>query len=172
MGVQEVKWDKGGTGNVRGLYFFYGKVNEYHQLGTGFFVHHRIVSAVMRVEFDSDRLSYTVLRGCWCNTIVLNRHAPSEQKIDNSRDSFYEELEQVFDHSRKYHKKFILRDFNAKLGREDIFKPTIGNERLHQDNNDNGVRIVNFATSKNLVLKIKMFPHRSIHNTPEPLGME
>jgi hypothetical protein len=66
----------------------------------------------------------------------------------------------------------MLRDFNAKLGREDIFKPTIGTERLHQDNNDNGVRIVNFATSKNLVLKSKMFPYRSIRNTPEPLRME
>ena len=38
-----------------------------------------------------------------------------------------------------------------------------GNEGLHQDSNDNGVRIVNFATSKNLVLKSTMFPHRDIH---------
>ena len=44
--------------------------------------------------------------------------------------------------------KILLRDFNAKVGRENIFKPTIGKESLHQDNNDNGVRLVNFATSK------------------------
>jgi len=30
---------------------------------------------------------------------------------------------------------------------ENIFKPTIGNRSLHQDNNDDGIRIVNFATS-------------------------
>ena len=46
---------------------------------------------------------------------------------------------------------------------ENIFKPTIGNESLHQDSNDNGVRIVKFATSKNLDVKSKMFPHRNIH---------
>jgi len=46
----------------------------------------------------------------------------------------------------------ILLDFNAKLGREDIFKPAFGNESLHQDRNDNGVRIVNFVTSKNIVV--------------------
>jgi hypothetical protein len=40
----------------------------------------RIVSAVMRVEFVSDRMSYIVLRGRWCNIIVLNVHAPSEEK--------------------------------------------------------------------------------------------
>ena len=50
------------------------------------------------------------------------------------------------------------------MGRENIFKPTIGNESLHQDSNDNGVRIVNFVTSKNLVVKRTMFPHRGIHN--------
>ena len=53
--------------------------------------------------------------------------------------------------------------FNAKVGREDIFKSIIGQDSFHQDSNDNGVRIVNFATSKNLVVKSSMFPHRNIH---------
>jgi hypothetical protein len=59
--------------------------------------------------------------------------------------------------------KILLGDFNAKVGREDIFKPTIGNESLHDICNDNGVRSVNFATSKNLRVKSTMFPHRNIH---------
>ena len=44
----------------------------------------------------------------------------------------------------------------------DIFKLTVGNDSLHQDINDNGVRIVNVATSKNLIVKSTMFPHRNI----------
>jgi hypothetical protein len=43
--------------------------------------------------------------------------------------------------------KILLGDFNAKVGRKNIFKPTIGNKSLHQDSNDNGVRIVNVAIS-------------------------
>jgi hypothetical protein len=55
----------------------------------------------------------------------------------------------------------------VKVGREHIFKPTIGNKSLHEMSNDKGVRVVNFATSKmlavNLVAKSTMFPHHKIH---------
>jgi len=59
--------------------------------------------------------------------------------------------------------KMLLVAFNAKVERENIFKPTIGQESLHQDSNGNGIRLVNFATSKKLVVKSTMFPHRNIH---------
>ena len=120
VGVQEVRWDKGGTERAGDYNFFYGKGNENHQLGTGFFVHHRIVSAVNRVEFVSGRMSYIVLRSGWCNIIVLNVHAPSEEKSDSSKDSFYEELEQVFDHFPKYDMKILFGDLTQNWG-ERIF---------------------------------------------------
>jgi hypothetical protein len=92
------------------------------------FLHQRIASAVKRLEFVSDRISYIVLRGRWCNIIVLNVHAPSVENSCESKDSFYEELEQIFVHFPKYHMKILLGDLSAKVGRENIFKPTIGNE--------------------------------------------
>ena len=47
--------------------------------------------------------------------------------------------------------------------REVIFKQTIGNENLHLGSNDNGVRIVNSATSKNLVVNSTIYQRRNIH---------
>ena len=108
-------------------------------------------------------MSFIVLRSRWCNIIVLNAQAPTEKKSDDSKDSFYEAVEQVYSYFPKYHTKILLGDCNAKLGRGDIFKVTIENLSLHQDSNDIGVRKVNFATSKNLVVKITMFLHRNIH---------
>jgi len=84
-------------------------------LGTGFFVHYRMVSAVR-----SSLLAigcHIVLKGHWCNIIVLNVHAPIEEKSDDSKHSVYEELEQVYDHFPKYYLKIVLGDFNAKVGR-------------------------------------------------------
>jgi hypothetical protein len=115
------------------------------------------------VEFISDRISYIILRGCWCNIIVLNVHVPCEDKEDDVKDSFYEEIGSVFDQLPRYDMKILLGDLNVKVGMENIFKPTIGNESLYEISNDNGVRVVNIATSKDLVVKSTVFPHCKIH---------
>jgi hypothetical protein len=76
VGVQEVRWDKE-TKLEQEIIFSYGKHDENYRMETGFFVHHRIVSAVKRAEFFGDRRTYIVPRGRWCNIIVLNVHTPS-----------------------------------------------------------------------------------------------
>jgi hypothetical protein len=118
-----------------------------NELRTVFSVHKKII-AIKRVEFVSDRMSYIILRGCWYDIIVFNVHATTEDKTDDIKDSCCEELECVFNKFPKYHMIILLADFNAKVGREDISKPAIGNKSLHKINNDNGVREVNFTTSK------------------------
>jgi hypothetical protein len=82
VGVQEVRWDGGGTEPAGEYTCFYGKGNEKHELDRSFFfVHNRIISAVNRVEFISDRMSYIILIGRWCDIIVLNVHAPTKIKL-------------------------------------------------------------------------------------------
>jgi hypothetical protein len=49
----------------------------------------------------------------------------------------------------------MLLDFNAKVGRQDIFKQTTGNESLYEISNDNGVRVANFAALKILLSKVR-----------------
>jgi hypothetical protein len=58
--------------------------------------------------------------------------------------------------------KILLGDFNAMLWREGILKRTIVNDSLNHNSNYNCVRIIDFATSKNLVVKGTIFPHRNI----------
>jgi hypothetical protein len=108
-------------------------------------------------------MSYIILRGRWCNIIVLNVHASCEDKSDDIKDSIYQELARVFDQFPRYDMKILLGDSNAKVGREDTFKPTIGNESSHEISTGNGVRVVIFVTSENLIAKSTTFPHRSIH---------
>jgi hypothetical protein len=55
-----------------------------------------------------------------------------------------------------------VRRFQCK-DRDDNFKPIIVNENLHETGIDNVDRVVNFATSKNLIVRSTTFPHRDIH---------
>jgi exonuclease III len=110
-GVQEVRRDRGGTERAGEYTLFYGKGNENHELGTGFFVRKRIMSAVKRVEL--------ILRGHWSDVLT-------EDKTVDTKDSFCEELEHVFSKFLQCHKKVLLGDFSAKVGREDILNQELG----------------------------------------------
>jgi hypothetical protein len=122
--AQEVTWEGVNTEPAVEYTFFYGKENENHELGTvppppirG------IISEVKRAKFVIDRMSYL---------IVLNVHAPTEDKTYDVKDSFYEEMECVLDTFPNYHDSFITR-FQCQSRREDIFKLTIGDESLHEN---------------------------------------
>jgi hypothetical protein len=61
-------------------------------------------------------MSYTTLKGRWCDVTVLNEHAPNEDKSDFTKDKFCEELEGVFDQFPKYHVHILLGDLIVKVG--------------------------------------------------------
>jgi hypothetical protein len=71
-------------------------------------------------------MSYIILRGHWCHIIVINIHAPTEDKTDDLKGKFYQKLECVFDRFPKYHMKILLEDLNAKVGRKGILNWQLG----------------------------------------------
>jgi hypothetical protein len=77
-------------------------------------VHEKIILVVKRVESVSDRMPYIIRSGHWYHVIVLNVHAPTEDKTDDVKNSFCKELERVYDKFPKYHMKILLGDFSAK----------------------------------------------------------
>ena len=70
-----------GHGESRGLSFFSMEMKRKLSIGNGSFCTDRIVSAVKRVEFVSDRMSYIVLLGRSCNIVVLNCMHPVSRKV-------------------------------------------------------------------------------------------
>jgi len=72
------------------------------------------------------------------------------------RIAFYEELRRVLNQFSKYHMKILLRNFDTKVGREDLLKQTVGIESLREISNDNGVGLL-------IMPHLKIFPHRNIH---------
>jgi len=64
------------------------------------------------------------------------------EKTEEIKEEFYNLLEQNINQIATSDIKIILGDFNVKVGKESIYKPTIGNESLHNETNNNGKMIV------------------------------
>jgi hypothetical protein len=130
LAVKEVRRNNGGNEPVEDFISVDGNKNANHHLGTGVLIHKQILRGQ---NFFNEKMSYIILTGRWF-VIFLNVHAPTEDKSDDTKDSFYEELERVFDKFPKNHMKILFGDFNANIEIEDIFTPTMGNENLHEIN--------------------------------------
>jgi hypothetical protein len=112
----------------RGLYIFLWRRKWGSSVRYRFFVHKKIISAVRRVQLISKRVSFVIIKGRWCNITVLNARAPCEDKGDDVKDSFCDEIRSVFYQFRRYDMKILLGDFNTKVGRGDIYKLTVANQ--------------------------------------------
>ena len=93
---------------------------------------------------------------------MINVHAPTNEKMEEVKEEFYNLLEQNINQIANPDIKIILGDFNAKVGKEDIYKPTNGNESVHNETN-NGIKMIQFAISKCFNVRSITFPHKDIH---------
>ena len=76
---------------------------------------------------------------------------------------FYNLLEQNINQTPNLDIKIILGDFNAKVGKENTYKPTTGNKSLHNETNNNGIKIIQFAVSKGFNVRSTTSPHKYTH---------
>lgn len=144
--LQEVRWP--GEGNIKKddkTIFYSGNRNGKYENGVGFVVNEPILPHVKTFQAISERICYIRLTGHIFDIVIINCYAPTEEKGEDIKESFYEELDRVWDLIPNYCVKIVLGDFNAKVGREEMYQPTIGRESLHDRSNDNGTRLINFC---------------------------
>jgi hypothetical protein len=163
--VQETRWP-GKDCMISGDFTFYysGKSNDSpREYGTGFMVFGRARDAVIGFNPVDERLCTLRIRGKFFNYTLINVYAPTEEKDNEVKELFYEKLVEVYDGAPKRDIKIILGDFNAKIGREVYYRPTIGKYSLHENSNENGTHVIDFAASRNMVVSSTYFEHKDIH---------
>jgi hypothetical protein len=105
--------------------------------GTGFLVRKRYKYIVIGLEPINERLCILRVRGRFNNTMMICVHVPTEEKYDESKETFYEKLDQIYHRAPAHDRKIIIGDLNAKIGKEELFRPTTGKWSLHDISNDN-----------------------------------
>jgi len=161
--LQEIRWTNTGTININETTIFYGGCTEQRQLGTGFAVHKDLVPAVKEFKDINPRMSVLTIEAQWFDISFVNVHAPTEDKSQDEKEAFYEQLENALNLIPSNRIQIVLGDLNAKVGKEKMFRQVTGGHSLHDETNDNGTKLIDFAIGNGLVIRSTMFPHKNIH---------
>jgi hypothetical protein len=142
---------------------YYKGMDDSRQFGMGFAVHKDYEICVKKFNSVFEHIRTIRLDTKPLSTFIINIHAPTECKEDIIKDEFYEEITEIYDRAPKNMMRIVIGDFNAKIGRETIYKPAIGLYSIHEQSNDNGQRSKAFATSRNMTISSTIFPYKDIH---------
>ena len=161
--LQEVRWTGQGCSKRRSCDIYYSGHVSRHEFGCGFAVGKRLRHLVSRFTPIDERLAAIRIKAKYFNISLICAHAPTEDKDDTTKDAFYDKLEDLYNRCPRSDMKIVVGDFNAKVGKEGIFGPTVGKFSLHGKTSDNGFRLISFAAAQNMVLSSTRFQHLDIH---------
>ena len=134
-----------------------------HEFGCRFYVRGEFLKYVKGFKIINEKICYWRLKAKWFSCTLINLHTPTNEKTEVVKEEFYNLLDHNINQIPNSDIKIILVDFNAKVVKEDIYKPITGNESLHnKTNNNTGIKIIIFAVSKSFSVRNTTFPHRDI----------
>jgi exonuclease III len=133
------------------------------QLGTGFLAKKEVVKNIIGFEPINERICKLRLKGKYYNIKIINIHAPTEEKDEDTKERFYAELQQIKEKVPKHDLLIILGDYNAKFGRERAYQNVTRNHTLHDRTNRNGELVYEYAIANDMVVASTIFQHKSIH---------
>ena len=111
----------------------------------------------------NERICCVRLKATWFSCTLINVYAPTNEKTEEIKEEFYNLLEENVNQIARSDINIILGDFNAKVCKESVYKPTIGNESLHNETNNNGIKMIHFTISDGLNVRSTTFPDKDIH---------
>ena len=160
--VQETRWTGQCVFECQRFTIF-SSGGEKGSFGTGFIVDKKWAVHVIDWRPVNEKLCVLRVKGKFFNYSIINVHAPHNERPDEEKDKFYRQLEKAYEESPRNDIKIVIGDLNAQIGKEKIFKPTVGDFSLHRESNENGVRLINFAAAYNMVISSTFFRHKDIH---------
>ena len=103
----------------------------------------------------NERLAKIRIWAKFHNINLICAHSQTEEKGDAVKDAFYANLVDLYHKCPVHEIKIFLGYFNAKVGQEVIFRPTTTSH--------NGVRLIDFAAARNMVICSTRFQHLDMH---------
>jgi len=164
VALQEIRWKDGGS--IRKSKYtqrYSGYDVRQGNRGVGFIVSKKVIMSVLEFLPVCDRICILRVKGKFHNSTFVNIYAPTEDNEDEIVDEFYETLHVVCDEIPKHDAIITLGNFNAKLGREQLYKDITGRHSLHEVTKSNGLGLVQYVAINNFKILSTWFPRKDIH---------
>ena len=120
LGSSELKWTGTGEFNSDDNYIYYCGQESLRRNGVAIMVNKRVQNAVLGCNLKNDRMISVHFQGKPFNITVIQVYAPSSNAEEAGVERFYEELQDLLELTPKKDVLFIIGDWNAKVGSQEI----------------------------------------------------
>jgi exonuclease III len=163
--LQEICWIGQGIVERRDSSIYYSCQKSKRECVCGFIVNKKAKHLVIDFIPIDHRICNLRVKRRFNNLSLICAHATTEEKNEDIKGMFYDDLETTIIKCPKNNFRVLLGDFNAKVGFENQESAVVGKYGLHKERNDNGLRLVGLASALNVVIGSTTFPHKNIHLT-------
>jgi endonuclease/exonuclease/phosphatase family metal-dependent hydrolase len=164
VALQEIRWPGKGQIYKKDYILYYSASKEKTgQAGTGFLSMKKVQKHIISYESHNERLCKLRVKGKYNNITLISAYAPTEDKTEETKEQFYNNLQSIVDKVPKSDITIILGDVNAKLGKEPAYNKITGKHTHHEVTNRNAELLWDFAATNNMIVMSTQFQHKQIH---------
>ena len=120
LGISELKWTRMGEFNSDDHYIYYCGQESLRRNGVIIMVNKRVRNAVIGCNLKNDRMISVRFQGKPFNITVIQIYAPTSNAEEAEVEGFYEDLQDLLELTPKEDVLFIIGDWNAKVGSQEI----------------------------------------------------
>jgi exonuclease III len=161
---QEIRWQgQGRIDKPEYTLLHSGSEEKTGQLGTGFMINKPMKRSILDFEPQNNRICKIRLKGSFRNITVISAYAPTNDKDDQEKETFYENRKEIFNRIPRHDMVVIMGYFNIKLGKKEYLQPVAGPHTIHDLYYENGNMLTQYAIRNRVIIKSTMFPHKHIH---------
>lgn len=165
-GLQEVRWISHGETDVDNYRILWSGHETNHIQGVALAIHSRYTSSIVSWKPISARLLYARIKHSFGHMSVFSCYAPTDIADAETKDTFYQQLQDELRRVSRHDVIVLLGDMNATIGQDRSgLEHVLGPHSSSTDTNDNGDRMLELCASHNLKVLGTWFKHRQIHQT-------
>ena len=136
--ISKLKWTGMGEFNSGDHYIYYCGQESLRRNGVAIMVNKRVRNAVLGCSLKNNRMISVHLQGKPFNIIIIQVYAPTSNAKKADIEWFYEDLQDLLELTPKKDVLFIIEDWNAKVGSQEI--PAVTGKFGHGVQNEAGQR--------------------------------